>query len=96
MPFLDCLYYNHDDQFRYKEATRLACQERGIPYLDLFSQWLDRGRDWCNSRLTEDGLHPNVLGYETMFTQVTTWQPFIERVSAHEAGRMGKSLLATY
>ncbi|MGQ9871946.1 GDSL-type esterase/lipase family protein [Leptodesmis sp.] len=96
MPFLDCLYYNHDDQFRYKEATRLACQKRGIPYLDLFSHWLERGRDWCNSRLTEDGLHPNVSGYETMFTQVTTWQPFIERVSAHKAGRIEKTLLATY
>jgi len=28
MPFLDCLYYNHADQHRYKEATRLICQQR--------------------------------------------------------------------
>ena len=33
MPFLNCLYYNHADQFRYKEATRLACKARQIPYL---------------------------------------------------------------
>ncbi len=96
MPFLDCLYYNHDDQFRYKEATRLACQERGIPYLDLFSHWLDRGRDWCSSRLTEDGLHPNVSGYEMMFAEVTRWQPFLNHVSTNDVGRIEKSLLATY
>lgn len=95
MPFMDCLYYNHQDQFRYKEATRLACQARGIPYLDLFSQWLDRGLDWCNSQLSEDGLHPNVSGYETMFAQVTGWQPLIERVSASDAGKLEKSFLAS-
>lgn len=95
MPFLDCLYYNHEDQFRYKEATRLACQERGIPYLDLFSQWLGRGIGWCNSHLSEDGLHPNVAGYEMMFAQVTSWQPFIERVSASDFSRMEQSMLAT-
>lgn len=94
MPFLDCLYYNHEDQFRYKEATRLACQEHGIPYLDLFSQWLGRGTAWCNSHLSEDGLHPNVAGYEMMFAQVTSWQPFIERVSASNLSRMEKSMLA--
>ncbi|HBK64096.1 MAG TPA: G-D-S-L family lipolytic protein, partial [Cyanobacteria bacterium UBA11166] len=36
MPFLDCFYYNHQDQYRYKEATRLACMKRQIPYLDIF------------------------------------------------------------
>ncbi len=44
MPFLDCLYYNHSDQFRYKEATRLACQALEIPYLDIFHAGWNRGR----------------------------------------------------
>jgi lysophospholipase L1-like esterase len=93
MPFMDCLHYNHEDQFRYKEATRIACQKRGIPYLDLFSHWLERGNTWCTARLSEDGLHPNVSGYETMFTEVTSWHSFIERVSAHDLGSLERSLL---
>ena len=36
MPFLDCLYFNHFDQYRYKEFTKHACQAKQIPYLDLF------------------------------------------------------------
>lgn len=35
MPFLNCFYFNHADQYRYKEATRLACHKRQIPYLDI-------------------------------------------------------------
>ncbi|MBD2328575.1 G-D-S-L family lipolytic protein [Alkalinema sp. FACHB-956] len=73
MPFLDCLYYNHADQFRYKEATRKACEQRGIPYLDLFERWMAKGTTWCHQRLTQDGLHPNALGYETMLADVLAW-----------------------
>jgi lysophospholipase L1-like esterase len=51
MPFLDCLYFNHDDQFRYKEATKSACQVRDIPYLDVFDLWQSRGQAWINERL---------------------------------------------
>ncbi len=43
MPFLDCLYFNHFDQYRYKEFTKHACQARQIPYLDLFELWQHRG-----------------------------------------------------
>jgi lysophospholipase L1-like esterase len=43
MPFLDCLHFNHEDQFRYKEFTKLACQMRDIPYLDIFDIWQERG-----------------------------------------------------
>lgn len=74
MPFLDCLYYNHFDQYRYKEATLQACQQRNIPYLDIFDLWLSRGSSWINSQLGEDGLHPNVTGYETLFADIMAWE----------------------
>ncbi|MBW4538695.1 MAG: G-D-S-L family lipolytic protein [Myxacorys chilensis ATA2-1-KO14] len=76
MPFLDCLYYNHADQYRYKEATRSACDDRQIPYLDLFDLWIARGSEWCKTQFTEDGLHPNVSGYQTLLQDVLNWQAF--------------------
>jgi len=75
MPFQDCLYYSHADQYRYKEATKLACELRGIPYLDIFDKWLDRGNIWCSSCLSSDGLHPNAAGYQSLFEDVTSWEP---------------------
>ena len=81
MPFLDCLHYNHADQFRYMRATKLACQERQIPYLDILSQWLNKGDTWCRERMLEDGLHPNVLGYQTLLEDILRWQPLVEKVS---------------
>jgi lysophospholipase L1-like esterase len=74
MPFMDCLYYNHLDQYRYKEATLQACQQRNIPYLDLFDLWLSRGTDWIATHLGEDGLHPNVTGYQTLFSEIMSWK----------------------
>lgn len=73
MPFLDCFHYNHSDQYRYKEATRQACQARRIPYLDIFDLWTGRGVDWVRSHLTEDGLHPNVAGYQALLQDVLRW-----------------------
>jgi lysophospholipase L1-like esterase len=77
MPFQDCLYYSHADQYRYKEATKLACQLRGIPYLDIFDKWINRGSDWWRSRLISDGLHPNVAGYQSLFEDVIVWEPIV-------------------
>lgn len=74
MPFLDCLYYNHDDQYRYKEATRLACRKQGIPYLDIFDKWMENPEAWRVKRLSRDGLHPNTLGYQTLLQDVTNWE----------------------
>ena len=74
MPFMDCLYYNHLDQYRYKEATLQACQQRDIPYLDIFDLWLSRGVDWINTQLGDDGLHPNVTGYQTLFADIMAWK----------------------
>ncbi len=74
MPFYKCFYYNHFDQYRYKEATLQACQERQIPYLDLFDLWLSRGETWLRSQYSEDGLHPNVQGYENLFQDIATWE----------------------
>jgi lysophospholipase L1-like esterase len=75
MPFLDCFYFNHIDQFRYKQATKEACLERNIPYLDIFDLWMSRGEDWVRSQLSPDGLHPNVRGYQSLFDDVINWHP---------------------
>ncbi len=76
MPFAEVLYYNHTDQFRYKEITAHACRQRHIPYLDIFNLWLERGDRWWRSRLSSDGLHPNVLGYRALLEDITAWAPF--------------------
>ncbi|MBW4519802.1 MAG: G-D-S-L family lipolytic protein [Scytolyngbya sp. HA4215-MV1] len=75
MPFSGCLYYNHVDQRSYKEATRLACLERQIPYLDVLEIWLGRGEAWWRSRLSSDGLHPNSAGYASLLQDVLQWDP---------------------
>ena len=80
MPFSEILYYSHSDQFQYKEATRRACQQRQIPYLDTFKLWSQRGEAWWRSRLSTDGLHPNVLGYRALLEDVTSWSAFQEMV----------------
>jgi lysophospholipase L1-like esterase len=77
MPFLDCFYYNHTDQYRYKEATRLACNKRNIPYLDIFEQWMGRGETWRCKRLSNDGLHPNTLGYQALLEDVINWEALV-------------------
>ena len=73
MPFLDCLHFNHQDQFRYKEFTKSACQSRDIPYLDTFDLWQERGQNWINAHLSKDGLHPNCDGYRSLFQDVLDW-----------------------
>lgn len=74
MPFLDCMHFNHDDQFRYKEVTKAACKVRDIPYLDIFDLWQERGKDWINQQLCKDGLHPNSDGYSALFQDILNWQ----------------------
>jgi lysophospholipase L1-like esterase len=75
MPFLDCFYFNHSDQYRYKEATKLACRQRQIPYLDIFDKWMAYDELWRSQRLSADGLHPNTLGYQTLLEDVINWEP---------------------
>ena len=75
MPFLDCLHFNHEDQFRYKEFTKSACQMRDIPYLDIFDLWQERGQTWMSDRLCQDGLHPNTHGYLALLEDISNWQP---------------------
>jgi lysophospholipase L1-like esterase len=74
MPFINCFYFNHFDQYRYKEVTKKACQSRNIPYLDIFDLWLGRGENYVKSRLINDGLHPNVKGYESLYEDILNWQ----------------------
>ena len=82
MPFADCFYFNQFDQYRFKEVTKQACQSRQIPYLDIFDLWLGRGETYIRSRVTEDGLHPNVAGYEALFEDVFNWQGFNQLTSS--------------
>ncbi|WGT67650.1 GDSL-type esterase/lipase family protein [cyanobacterium endosymbiont of Epithemia clementina EcSB] len=74
MPLLGCFYFNHFDQYRYKEATKKACNNFSIPYLDIFDLWLDRGEDWLRLQLTSDGLHPNLVGYKSLLKDIIDWQ----------------------
>ena len=78
MPFLGCMHFNHEDQFRYKEVTKSACQVRDIPYLDVFDLWQERGKDWIKNHLCEDGLHPNTDGYNALFQDILNWQSQIQ------------------
>lgn len=80
MPFAEVLYYSHADQLRYKEATRQACQSRGIPYLDIFQSWVLQGQEWWQARISEDGLHPNTLGYRTLLSQVSSWDALAQAI----------------
>jgi lysophospholipase L1-like esterase len=86
MPFLDCLYYNHADQHRYKEATKLACAKRGIPYLDIFQKWIECSDAWRSKRLSNDGLHPNTLGYQTLLEEVINWDAMASYQNSAENG----------
>lgn len=74
MPFLDCLYFNHQDQYIYKEVTKQACQQRQIPYLDIFDIWISRGETWIKTRLASDGLHPNSQGYQDLLWDILNWE----------------------
>ncbi|MEE3716287.1 GDSL-type esterase/lipase family protein [Tumidithrix elongata RA019] len=78
MPFLDCLHFNHEDQFRYKEMTKLACQVGNIPYLDIFDLWQERGQTWMRDRICQDGLHPNTNGYLALLEDICSWQPLMQ------------------
>ncbi|WP_299406075.1 GDSL-type esterase/lipase family protein [Acaryochloris sp. IP29b_bin.148] len=82
MPFLEAFYYNHADQHLYNEATRLACHERQIPYLDIFDLWQHRGENWCQQQLSSDGLHPNSQGYQSLLADIYHWHPIQSAQSA--------------
>lgn len=73
MPFLECFYYSHAEQYRYKEAAKQMCRDLHVPYLDLFDRWLARGSDWRRSRMCSDGLHPNASGYAAILHDVKAW-----------------------
>ncbi len=76
MPFSEVLYYSHQEQWRYKEATRLACHSSNIPYLDVLDLWLKRDQGWWRDRLCSDGLHPNPLGYQALLADLLAWDAF--------------------
>ncbi len=76
MPFAEVLYYNQVDQQRYKDFTKQACEQRDIPYLDVLDLWHRRGEAWWRSRISSDGLHPNVLGYRSLLDDIVDWPTF--------------------
>ncbi|WP_017301222.1 GDSL-type esterase/lipase family protein [Nodosilinea nodulosa] len=76
MPFSEVLYYSHSDQWRYREATRLACTSHNIPYLDVLNLWLGRGEAWWSPLISADGLHPNVAGYRALLHDILGWDAF--------------------
>ncbi|HEY9811753.1 MAG TPA: GDSL-type esterase/lipase family protein [Halomicronema sp.] len=87
MPFLDSFYYSLAEQFRYKEATKQACLSRQIPYLDIFDLWMARGENWRQSRLCDDGLHPNVAGYQFLLQDVFSWEPISSLAKVPDTNR---------
>jgi lysophospholipase L1-like esterase len=80
MPFSEVLYYTHSDQWRYREATRLACTSHNIPYLDVLNLWMGRGEAWWQPLISVDGLHPNVAGYRALLQDILTWDAFAAAV----------------
>jgi lysophospholipase L1-like esterase len=80
MPFMDAFYFTHEDQYLYKEATRLACQERSIPYLDTFEIWRQRGSAWSQSLLCRDGLHLNTEGHQALLSDILAWHQIQQMV----------------
>jgi hypothetical protein len=36
---------------------------------------MDRGDLWCQERLMQDGLHPNVQGYQSILEDILNWSP---------------------
>jgi lysophospholipase L1-like esterase len=74
MPFLDCFYYNHRDQYEYKEITKQICDRRNIPYLDIFDLWIAKEEDWRRSQLANDGLHLNPQGYQNLLEDILNWE----------------------
>ncbi|NEP16305.1 MAG: G-D-S-L family lipolytic protein [Leptolyngbya sp. SIO4C1] len=81
MPYAEVLHFSRADQKRYRTITQRACAARGIAYLDIYERWLAQGDDWCNARLCRDGLHPNVLGYQTLTQTVLAWSPLMSALS---------------
>ncbi|MGC1309188.1 MAG: GDSL-type esterase/lipase family protein [Phormidesmis sp.] len=80
MPFADILYFSRAQQARYCDVTRTLCEVYQVPYLDLLAQWSQHSNEWVTGRLCADGLHPNVLGYQTILKAVQTWQPFMKAI----------------
>lgn len=80
MPFLKSFFYSHEDQHQYNAIARSTCEQLQIPYLDVWTQWLHRGEGWWRSRLSDDGLHPNVDGHKALFDAVLAWDALAQLI----------------
>ena len=67
-PFRDTnKYYSMKDLTLYIEETKKICQRKKVPYLDIFSMFLNRNyRDY----IFKDGLHCNLKGHQLIFQQL--------------------------
>jgi lysophospholipase L1-like esterase len=63
-------YFLLKDVKEYAELVKNECQKLSVPYLDTFSEWI--AEDY-KQYLAEDGLHPNVLGHQKIFTEIKHW-----------------------
>lgn len=60
-------YYLLDDQERRERMVAEVCRQEEVPFLDLFSDWLDKDYfQW----LHEDGQHANSEGHDIIFQQL--------------------------
>jgi acyl-CoA thioesterase-1 len=53
-------------------ALRAACQELGVPFLDVFDR-LETAPEWMREVAQGDGAHPGRQGYEELAALVNKW-----------------------
>lgn len=60
-------FFSSEDLTRYRECSRSIFERENIPYLDVSSEWIKTDyHRW----LWEDGLHPNGLGHQMIFSSL--------------------------
>ena len=57
--------YKNEDIKKYNEIIKMVCNKHGIPFIDLFEDWIND----CKNYL-DDGLHPNSEGHKRIFETV--------------------------
>ncbi len=60
-------YYRLEDVKKYADKTKQVCEELGIPYIDIFNEWMSTD---YKKYLHTDGLHANAEGHKYIFEKV--------------------------
>ena len=58
--------YKNEYISKYNEIVKSICQEKDIPFVEIFEEWLKSNY----KNLLEDGLHPNSQGHQKIFEGV--------------------------